>query len=215
MVTFRLTMSLLLVAISSPSIHCEEKPLLGRESHPIPFPSNRSWYVLLVAVPPKLSPERGTNRQGASSSMRWCGWRGSGRRTAVRVHTRTRLITYATESFLLLARHLVLACRSMPLLAAAAAVAANDDNDNRGIEIQTFPVMDATYTADVVVKPMYTNCSRQQQSEITTSLLFLLVVVVKQLVDPKKQSALPPPLLFTSRRRTDQENTPVSVTPYK
>ena len=65
----------------------------------------------------------------------------------------------------------------MPLLAAAAAVAANDDNDNRGIEIQTFPVMDATYTADVVVKPMYTNCSRQQQSEITTSLLFLLVVL--------------------------------------
>ena len=115
--TISLTTSLLLVAISSPSIHCEEKPLLGRESHPIPFPSNRSWYVLLVAVPPKLSPERGTNRQGASSSMRWCGWRGNGRRTAVRVHTRTRLIAYATESFLLLARHLVLACRSFPLLA--------------------------------------------------------------------------------------------------
>ena len=37
---------------------------------------------------------------------------------------------------------------SMPLLATAAAAAANDDdNDNRGIEIKTFPVMDATYTA--------------------------------------------------------------------
>ena len=45
----------------------------------------------------------------------------------------------------------------MPLLAAAAAAANDDDDDNdndtRGIETQTFPVMDATYTADVVVKP--------------------------------------------------------------
>ena len=40
---------------------------------------------------------------------------------------------------------------SMPLLATAAAN--DDDNDDRGIEIQTFPVMDATYTADVVVRP--------------------------------------------------------------
>ena len=36
--------------------------------------------------------------------------------------------------------------------AAAAAAAAADDNDDLGIEKQTFPVMDATYTAKVVVK---------------------------------------------------------------
>ena len=173
------------------------------ESHPIPFPSNRSWYVLLVTVPPKLSPERGWDKQTGcqffDALVRMARKRKTNRRTAVRVHTRTRLIAYATESFLLLARHLVLACRSFPLyygrcrylLLLLLMMMITMIVVSKYKRFQLWML----HTADVVVRPnrFFTTTTKWNNNVAVvltccSYLLFLLVVVVKQLVDQKKQA---------------------------